>query len=172
MSQKQDAGVILVRKGDQSAGELPVDVDAIAIAIAERYPATSVIEARNIILELARHFGYSRRIDSVEDGSAASNVRSLRFAELLDADGRKMHVGCVMSFGKDWVEVSYPARAPLQSGIHLRFLPSHKVHKVDHKWRHDDRAGFTYQDVAPLDAPHVTDPDSLDPRSSAEKMRE
>lgn len=172
MGDEQNSGITLVRKSGQSAEDLPVDVDTIATLIAERYPATSVSEARNIILDMASHFGYSQQGDMVDSGSISSNVHSLRFAELLDADGRKIHVGCIMAVGEDWVEVSFPTRMTLQSGIELRFLPSPKVHKVDLRWRHEDRAGFTYPDGTPPDAPQMEEAGLLDPRSAQEKMLE
>lgn len=172
MKNEQNAGVILVLKDGPSGKPLNVDVDTIATVIAERYPSTAVSEARSIILDMADYFGYARRAAPSGARTVGTKVHSLRFAELLDVDEKRLHVGCVMAFGNDWVEVSYPTKEALQSGVHLRFLPSPKVHKIDLKWRHDDRAGFTYPDGLPSDAPQSSDPGSLDPRSAAVKMRE
>ena len=41
----------------------------------------------------------------------------VKFAEILDEVGQRLHVGCVMAAGQDWVEVSLPEHTTLGSNI-------------------------------------------------------
>ena len=77
---------------------------------------------------------------------------SLHFAEVLDAGGRRLHVGCVMARGVDWVEVSLPEHLALCTDLMVRFSPSPQCHAVREDWRGIDRVGFTYIADCPDDA--------------------
>ena len=52
----------------------------------------------------------------------------MRFAEIVDEVGKRLHVGCVLAAGEDWVEVSLPEHTHLGKGLHVRFLPSNVSH--------------------------------------------
>lgn len=77
---------------------------------------------------------------------------SLYFAEVLDAGGKRLHVGCVMARGVDWVEVSLPEHLALSTDLLVRFSPSPQCHAVREDWRGIDRVGFTYVADCPDDA--------------------
>ena len=90
----------------------------------------------------------------------------MRFAEILDEVGRRLHVGCVMAAGRDWVEVSLPEHTELGKGLHVRFLPSMVSHEVSAGWRARDRVGFTYDHGGPPEDQFAGLPGLLDPRSA------
>lgn len=75
---------------------------------------------------------------------SATRAPVIRFAELLDDGGRRLHVGCVMSAGEDWVEVSLPEHFQLPGELRVRFPPALGSHVVRASWRAIDRVGFTY----------------------------
>lgn len=68
----------------------------------------------------------------------------MKFAEIIDEVGKRLHVGCVMAAGQDWVEVSLPQHTTLGTNVQVRFLPSSVAHDVQPGWRSNDRIGFTY----------------------------
>ena len=75
---------------------------------------------------------------------------AMRFAEIVDEVGKRLHIGCVMAAGQDWVEVSVPERLQLDGEINVRFLPSQETHRVDARWRASDRVGLTYAAIMVL----------------------
>ena len=100
-------------------------------------------------------------------------VRSviMRFAEILDEVGRRLHVGCVMAAGEDWVEVSLPERMQLGSGLQVRFPPSVHTHGVSMGWRAIDRVGFTYVNGGPPEEQFAGLSGLHDPRPAALKLQ-
>jgi len=100
-------------------------------------------------------------------------VRSviMRFAEILDEVGRRLHVGCVMAAGEDWVEVSLPEHTQLGAGLQVRFLPSLVSHEVSPGWRGNDRVGFTYAHGGPPEDQFAGIPGLQDPRPAALRLR-
>lgn len=95
----------------------------------------------------------------------------MRFAEILDAVGKRLHVGCVMAAGQDWVEVSLPEHLQLGDGLKVRFLPSTVAHEVSPGWRSSDRVGFTYDHGGPPEEQFAGLPGLLDPRPASLKVR-
>jgi len=100
------------------------------------------------------------------DANQASQLRNvvMRFAEILDAVGKRLHVGCVMAAGQDWVEVSLPEHTVLGPGLQVRFLPSLVSHEVSLGWRGEDRVGFTYAHGGPPEDQFAGIPGLQDPR--------
>ena len=100
-------------------------------------------------------------------------VRSfvMKFAEIIDEVGKRLHVGCVMAAGQDWVEVSLPEHAALGSHVMVRFLPSPVAHEVQEGWRAADRIGFTYTAGGPPEDQFAGLPGLLDPRPASLKFR-
>ena len=84
----------------------------------------------------------------MESGSPLGSA-VMRFVEIADELGKRLHVGCIMAAGRDWVEVSLPEHTPLREGLQVRFLPSLLPHNVKIGWRGDDRVGFTYVNGGP-----------------------
>lgn len=95
----------------------------------------------------------------------------MRFAEIVDEVGKRLHVGCVMAAGNDWVEVSLPEHTELGSGLQVRFLPSRVSHEVMAGWRAHDRVGFTYAAGGPPEDQFAGLSGLLDPRPASLKMR-
>ena len=95
----------------------------------------------------------------------------MRFAEIVDDVGKRLHVGCVMAAGQDWVEVSLPENAALGAHLQVRFLPSAIAHEVKAGWRANDRVGFTYDHGGPPEDQFAGLPGLLDPRPAALKLR-
>lgn len=95
----------------------------------------------------------------------------MRFAEIVDEVGRRIHVGCVMAAGSDWVEVSLPENMQLGHGLQVRFLPSMVAHEVKSGWRGADRVGLTYAAGGPPEDQFAGLPGLLDPRPAALKCR-
>ena len=95
----------------------------------------------------------------------------MKFAEIIDEVGKRLHVGCVMAAGQDWVEVSLPEHASLGAHIQVRFLPSAVAHEVRAGWRGKDRVGFTYSAGGPPEDQFAGLPGLLDPRPAALKSR-
>ncbi len=104
---------------------------------------------------------------------AHSPLRSavMRFAEILDEVGKRLHVGCIMAAGEDWVEVSMPEQMQLGAGLQVRFLPSMLSHGVEPGWRSADRVGFTYMHGGPPEDQFAGIPGLRDPRPAALKAR-
>jgi len=88
----------------------------------------------------------------------------MRFAEVVDDVGRRLHIGCIMAAGQDWVEVSMPEHAHLPCHLQVRFLPSTVCHDVVAEWRSDDRVGFTYAGGGPPEDQFAGLPGLLDPQ--------
>ena len=95
----------------------------------------------------------------------------MRFAEIVDDVGKRLHVGCVMAAGQDWVEVSLPEHTSLGAGLQVRFLPSQVAHEVRAGWRARDRVGFTYSAGGPPEDQFAGLPGLLDPRPASLKQR-
>ena len=95
----------------------------------------------------------------------------MRFAEVIDQVGHRLHVGCIMAAGQDWVEVSLPEHATLGDHLQVRFLPSQLSHEVKPDWREDDRIGFTYVGGGPPEDQFAGLPGLLDPRPASLKRR-
>lgn len=96
---------------------------------------------------------------------------AMRFAEIVDEVGKRLHVGCVMAAGQDWVEVSLPEHTALGSRLHVRFLPSPEAHAVSPGWRSADRIGFTYEGGGPPEDQFAGLPGLQDPRPASLKLR-
>lgn len=95
----------------------------------------------------------------------------MRFAEVVDAVGKRLHVGCIMAAGQDWVEVSLPENASLGDRLQVRFLPSTLSHDVMPEWRGKDRVGFTYVHGGPPEEQFAGLPGLLDPCPASLKRR-
>jgi hypothetical protein len=95
----------------------------------------------------------------------------MKFAELLDEVGKRLHVGCVMAAGQDWVEVSLPEHTALEGNIQVRFLPSAITHEVKAGWRSSDRIGLTYSAGGPPEDQFAGLPGLLDPRPASLKIK-
>lgn len=95
----------------------------------------------------------------------------MRFAEVIDEVGNRLHVGCIMAAGQDWVEVSVPEKARLEGRLQVRFLPAEPAHVVEAGWRADDRVGFTYVSGGPPEDQFAGLPGLLDPQPAALKRR-
>ena len=93
----------------------------------------------------------------------------MRFAEIIDEVGKRLHVGCVMAAGQDWVEVSLPEHASLGSHLQVRFLPGRQSHNVSPGWRSKDRVGFTYDNGGPPEDQFAGLPGMQDPRPASMK---
>lgn len=91
----------------------------------------------------------------------------VRFAEIVGAGGRRLHVGCVMAAGSDWVEVSLPEAFRLEGELRVRFPPSSHSHAVKAEWRSIDRVGLTYQAGGPPEELFAGLVGLLDPRPAA-----
>lgn len=92
-----------------------------------------------------------------------------RFAEILDEVGARIHIGCIMAAGQDWIEVSLPEKTQLGTKLQLRFFPSLIVHSVSASWRDQDRVGFTYDNGGPPEDQFAGIPGLTDPRPAALK---
>lgn len=95
----------------------------------------------------------------------------MRFAEIIDEIGRRIHIGCIMAAGRDWVEVSLPEQMQLGNGLHVRFLPTMDSHGVKAEWRAPDRVGFTYLEGGPPEEQFAGLSGLLDPRPAVLKRR-
>jgi hypothetical protein len=102
--------------------------------------------------------------------SQSSNFATI-FAEILDGDGHRIHIGCIMSAGQDWLEVSLPEQTQLTSEVKVRFFPSLVVHDVLASWRDNDRVGFTYENGGPPEDHFAGIPGLTDPRPAELKKR-
>lgn len=172
MVKKQKKIAKFIRKTDLASENADIDVEAFASVLTLRHPSISKRAARRIIFDVADYLGYTQALEPSPAEDPKSILQSdMRFAEVLGADGKRLHIGCIMAFGKDWVEVSHPARMALPSELQLRFLPSTRAHNVELGWRHEDRAGFTYPGGEPVDAEQLSEVATIDPRSIAEMLR-
>lgn len=95
----------------------------------------------------------------------------LRFAEIVNAIGKRLHIGCIMAAGVDWVEVSLPEHTKLKGDLRVRFLPSDVSHDVKLSWRSIDRVGFTYAAGGPPEEQFAGIPGLLDTRSAAQRAK-
>ncbi len=95
----------------------------------------------------------------------------MKFAEIIDEVGKRLHVGCVMAAGQDWVEVSLPEHTALGAHVQVRFLPSSVAHEVNAGWRGSDRIGFTYAAGGPPEDQFAGLPGLLDPRPASLKFK-
>jgi len=95
----------------------------------------------------------------------------MKFAEIIDEVGKRLHVGCVMAAGQDWVEVSLPENTALGANVQVRFLPSSVAHEVKTGWRGNDRIGFTYAAGGPPEDQFAGLPGLLDPRPASLKIK-
>lgn len=94
---------------------------------------------------------------------------SMRFAEIINEVGKRLHLGCIMAAGPDWVEVSLPVHTTLGSALQVRFLPVLVAHDVKPSWRALDRVGFTYIHGGPPDE-QFAGLGLLDPRPASLKI--
>lgn len=94
----------------------------------------------------------------------------IRFVEIIDECNRRVHIGCLMGVGSDWVEVSLPERINFSSAVCVRFLPSIYAHEVSPSWRKVDRVGFIYIKGGPSEEQFVGT-GLLDPRPAYLKQR-
>lgn len=76
---------------------------------------------------------------------------AIHFADMVDEFGKRVHIGCMMAAGHDWVEVSMPKHLNTDSIREIRFVPSQVSHAVTVGWRASDRVGFTYVNGGPPD---------------------
>ena len=74
---------------------------------------------------------------------------AMRFVEIVDERGKRIHVGCIMAAGQDWVEVSAPGHLDLSSTGEVRLVPSLPPHAVTIGWRTMDRIGLAYVNDGP-----------------------
>lgn len=95
----------------------------------------------------------------------------MKFAEIIDEVGKRLHVGCVMAAGQDWVEVSFPEHTALGANVQVRFLPSSVAHDVRAGWRGTDRVGFTYTAGGPPEEQFAGLPGLQDPRPASLKIK-
>ncbi len=95
----------------------------------------------------------------------------MRFAEIINEVGKRLHIGCIMAAGQDWVEVSLPDRAELAEHLKVRFLPSPVSHEVNAAWRTRDRVGLTYVSGGPPEEHFAGLPGLFDPRPAAVKAQ-
>lgn len=93
------------------------------------------------------------------------------FAEIMDEVGGRLHIGCILSAGSDWVEVSLPEDMRLAERLQVRFLPSKIAHEVEASWRRKDRVGFTYLKGGPPEDQFAGISGLLDPRPAALRRR-
>lgn len=91
----------------------------------------------------------------------------MRFAEIIDQVGKRLHVGCIMAAGQDWVEVSLPEKTAVNGDVEVKFLPSDVSHKVRAAWRGSDRIGFTYTNGGPPEEQFAGLRGLLDPRPAS-----
>lgn len=94
----------------------------------------------------------------------------MRFAEVFDEVGKRLHVGCIMAAGQDWVEVSLPENAELGGHLQVRFPPCSMSHDVKPLWRAEDRVGFTYVGGGPPEDQFAGLPGLLDPRPASKMI--
>ena len=73
----------------------------------------------------------------------------MRFAALFRPLGVKIHVGCVMSAGHDWIEVSLPCSMELLTSLQLMLYPSPSLYPVEERWRRANCVGLTYTAQVP-----------------------
>lgn len=107
----------------------------------------------------------------MKDHQAGVRNFVMKFAEIIDEVGKRLHVGCVMAAGQDWVEVSLPQHTDLGANVQVRFLPSSIAHHVRAGWRAADRVGFTYTAGGPPEEQFAGLPGLLDPRPAALKTK-
>lgn len=93
----------------------------------------------------------------------------MRFAEILSEVGTRLHIGCIMAAGQDWVEVSLPDKTEIMPAMQVRFLPSDVVHRVSAAWRTTDRVGLTYVSGGPPEEHFAGIPGLQDPRPAAQR---
>jgi hypothetical protein len=74
---------------------------------------------------------------------------NLQFAELLEPDGRSLHIGCVMLRGADWVEVSIPRGFEVGDSLMVRFHPSRRCYNVRKAWLRPDCVGLNFLETPP-----------------------
>ncbi len=91
---------------------------------------------------------------------------TLRFADITNARGRRVHIGCIMSAGLDWVEVSLPDHLQVEDEVWVAFPPCQIKHRVKADWRTLDRIGFIYLEGGPAEEQFAGIPGLLDPRSA------
>jgi hypothetical protein len=74
---------------------------------------------------------------------------NLQFAELMESDGRPLHIGCVMMRGADWVEVSLPRGLAVSDCLMVRFHPSRRCYNVRKAWQRPDCVGLNFLETPP-----------------------
>ncbi len=96
---------------------------------------------------------------------------TIRFAELYDAKGQRIYVGCVMKAGSEWVEVSVPEHLDLKGQLWVSFPPSPTSHRARAEWRAADRIGLVYLEGGPSEEQFAGIPGLIDLRPACEMRR-
>ena len=73
----------------------------------------------------------------------------MKFAALFSRSGQKLHVGCVLSAGDDWIEVSVPPGFKTDQPLQLMLYPSEALFPVKEVWRRPDCVGLAYVAMLP-----------------------
>lgn len=94
---------------------------------------------------------------------------TMRFAVITNAQGQRLHVGCVMRAGTDWVEVSLPGHFALEETVWVSFSPCLTRHHVKSDWRTVDRVGLVYLDGGPTEEQFTGIPGLFDLRPACLK---
>jgi hypothetical protein len=68
----------------------------------------------------------------------------MRFAEIVDKAGKRIHMGVIMAAAQEWIEVSLPETMNVGADSEVRFPPSLLAHHVAVRWRKADRVGLAY----------------------------
>lgn len=95
----------------------------------------------------------------------------MRFADLVDEVGKRIHIGCILAAGHDWIELSMPPETTFGPTGRVRFLPSLLTHDVATGWRDNDRVGLVYTKGGPPDEQLSGIPGLWDHRSALMMMR-
>ena len=117
------------------------------------------------------HLRSLKDVDDMSDFPTPVRTAAMKFAEIVDEVGKRLHIGCVLAAGQDWVEVSLPEQADLKPRMLVRFLPSSIAHEVKVEQRGEDRIGFTYSRGGPPEDPFAGLPGLQDPHTAAVRYR-
>jgi hypothetical protein len=96
---------------------------------------------------------------------------AMRFAEVIDNGGQRVHVGVIMAAAQDWIEVSTPSTLNVAPAHGLRFPPSLLFHRIAVSWRTVDRVGLTYLAGGPPEEQFAGIPGLNDPRSLSHMIK-
>ncbi len=76
-------------------------------------------------------------------------VHHMQFAALLGEAGNKLHVGCIMDIGYNWVDLSLPLGFPLPKQLLLTFYPDQTPHDVEEVARKNCCVRLEFRGAAP-----------------------